>query len=84
MADGVKVPRVVIIVDGGVVTKVAADSDVSFVVLDLDLLNDEDPIGLAQLTRTVPEQHSAGHTDPDKDVAEYCKQAKRQLRRLTE
>ena len=84
MAGEARTPRVVIVVDGGVVTKVSADSDVSFVVLDLDLINDEDPVGLAQVAGAVPECQPADRIDPDKAVADYCKHAKRNLRRLTE
>ena len=77
-------PRIAIFVENGVVMKVTANTEVHFIVLDLDRINDEDPVGVAQAAKVLPEFQQAGLSDVERDRLEYRKQARHKLSYLTE
>ncbi len=85
--DDKKVPRVVICVREGVVQRVISNADVEYVVLDDDLLNNEDVVGLVQLVKTLPPYAPAdniGEHGLDNHRKHFKEEAQRRLRLLTE
>jgi hypothetical protein len=82
-----RVPRIVIVVEAGVVKRVMSNTDVEFVVLDDDLLNNEDIVGIAQLVKTFPSYALAdlvGESALDNRRKCFKEEAQRRLRLLTE
>jgi hypothetical protein len=85
--DEKKVPRVVIYVEGGVVKWVRSNAEVEFVVLDSDLINNEDVVGIAQLTKALPPYAPAQQIDPlslEDHRKSFREEARRRLRLLTQ
>jgi hypothetical protein len=85
--DEQQVPKVVIIIEGGVVKRVIANTDVEFVVLDEDLLVNEDVVQIRQLSRVLP---AYVHADKIDEAGLYHhrkrfqEDAQRRLRLLTQ
>jgi len=85
--DEKKVPRVVIIIEAGVVKRVMSDAAVEFVVLDDDLLNSEDVVGIMRLVKALPAYGPADrldHLSLDDQRKRFKEDAQRRLRLLTQ